>query len=254
MKHILSILLILILCTLSSAATLFVCGMPASSPVQVRVYDITDIAEDVAWTATGVTERSVGLSKSCYNYTATLTAGHAYQIDWRDSVTPTRTASETIYEMDSYVDAAISSRLATLEYTAPPTASAIWSAATRTLTSVPIALPAMQGSVYTATAIQSREVTIVRGDTPRITFDLGTSYTGWTAHFGVKAKPDDTAYVIAVKDAVWTSASAGEGYVDLTATETTATGKLYAELELRNGDSRLTAIKFILKITEDVIK
>lgn len=117
-----------------------------------------------------------------------------------------------------------------------------------------VALPAMQGQIYTAVAVQSKEVIIIRGDTPRITFDLNHDYTGWTVKFGAKSKPDDTTYVIDVKDGVWTSAANGEGYVDLTAAETAEAQKLYAELELRNGDQRLTAIKFILKIIEDVIK
>lgn len=74
-----------------------VCNMPSSSAVQIRIYDMSDAAEDVAWTATGVTERAVGLSKSCYHYTATLEPGHLYQIDWRDAASPTKVASEMLY-------------------------------------------------------------------------------------------------------------------------------------------------------------
>jgi len=97
----------------------FVCNMPSSSSVQVRVYDVTAASEIVAWTATGVSERSVGLSKSCYYYTSTLTAGNAYQIDWRDSGTPTKVASETLSNTDSWMDAALSGRptLAQIEAT-----------------------------------------------------------------------------------------------------------------------------------------
>src|SRR3990172_8655689 len=83
-----------------------------------------------------------------------------------------------------------------------------------------LVLPVMQGAVYTAVAVQSREVVIVQGDTPRLTFDLDADYTGWTIKFGAKAQVADAAYVIAVKDGVWTDAGLGQGYVDLTAAET----------------------------------
>lgn len=129
----------------------------------------------------------------------------------------------------------------------------IWSAVTRTLTGSSVVLPVMQGAVYEATAMQSREVRIVRGDTPRITFDLGADYTGWTIKFGAKANLSDTTYAIAVKDGTWTDASKGQGYVDLTSVETANAGVLIGELELRNGDQRLTAIRFKIVILEDVI-
>jgi len=140
------------------------------------------------------------------------------------------------------------------------TPAEIWGYADRSLTTSPITLPVMQGSVYTATATPFREVPIVRGDSPTVTFELFDSdgnpanYTGWTPKFGAKASPSDTAYVIAVKDAVWVDASKGQGYVALTSTDTATVKKLYAEIELRNGDQRLTAIKFVLKIMEDVIR
>lgn len=165
------------------------------------------------------------------------------------------------------LDASISSRLASSGYTAPDNASItliraqtdkiifdgsnfVKAVAQNSL----VALPALQGQVYTAVATQSKDVSIVRGDTPRITFDLGADYTGWTPRFGAKASPVDTSYVIAVKNATWTDASKGQGYVDLTATDTAASGKLFGEIELVNGTQHLTAIKFNLKIVEDVIK
>lgn len=40
----------------------------------------------------------------------------------------------------------------------------------------------------------------------------------------------------------------------MTATETATVGKYFAEIELRNGDQRLTAMKFSLKIITEVIK
>jgi hypothetical protein len=156
-------------------------------------------------------------------------------------------------------------------------ATSVWGAITRTLTGgVPsveeintelstnhgsgawgasgaVALPVMQGSVYEATAMQSREVRIVRGDTPRIYFDLGDDYTGWTPKFGAKAALSDTEYAIAVKDGSWTDASAGQGYIDLTADETGTAGVLIGEIELQKDTQRLTAMRFKLVILEDVI-
>ena len=117
-----------------------------------------------------------------------------------------------------------------------------------------IVLPVMQGRVYTATAIQGREVVIVQGATPRITFDLDEDYTGWTPYFGAKASLADTVYVVNPKAGTWIDDDTGAGYVDLTAAETETAGKFLAEIELRNGDQRLTAMKFTLKIIGEIIK
>lgn len=120
--------------------------------------------------------------------------------------------------------------------------------------SATVVLPVMQGQVYTATALSGRVVKIVRGDTPRITFDLGDDYTGWTARFGAKLYKGDSAYAIEVKDCTWTDEAAGQGYVDLTAAETSISPRDYrAEIELVNGIQHLTAMKFTLSILEDVI-
>ena len=116
-----------------------------------------------------------------------------------------------------------------------------------------VVLPVMQGSVYTATALQGREVVIVRGDTPQITFDLGADYTGWTPRFGAKAALGNTDYIIDPKDGSWSDASKGQGYVALTALETATTGRFFAEIEIRKDAQRLTAMKFYLKIVEGVI-
>jgi hypothetical protein len=116
-----------------------------------------------------------------------------------------------------------------------------------------VVLPVMQGRVYTATAIQGAEVVIVQGDTPTITFDLGDDYTGWTPYFGAKAALADTDYAIDPKAGTWTDADEGEGTVALTAAETATVGKYFAEIELRNGDQCLTAMKFTLKIIAEVI-
>lgn len=113
-------------------------------------------------------------------------------------------------------------------------------------------LPVMQGRV-SATIIQDRRVEIVQGDTPRLTFDFDDDYTGWTPYFGAKAKLADTDYAIDPKAATWLNATTGQGYVDLTAAETATVGKFFGEIELRNGDSRLTPIKFTLIIIGAVI-
>ncbi|MRR15696.1 MAG: hypothetical protein EG826_04480 [Deltaproteobacteria bacterium] len=118
----------------------------------------------------------------------------------------------------------------------------------------PYVLPVMQGVVYTATAVKNREVVIVQGDTPRIIFDLGADYTGWTPYFGAKAALGDTAYAIAPKAGAWSDAAEGAGYIDLTAIDTAIRGRYPAEIELRNGTQRLTAMKFTLKIIDAVIK
>lgn len=133
-------------------------------------------------------------------------------------------------------------------------AAAVWAAASRTLTTPGVVLPVMQGAVYMATAQQGVEVVIVQGDTPRMTFDFGDDYTGWVPYFGAKAALADTDYAIDPKAATWSDDALGQGYVDLTALETAFTGKYFSEIELRNGDQRLTAMKFKLKIIDAVIK
>ncbi|MFA5753991.1 MAG: BppU family phage baseplate upper protein, partial [Patescibacteria group bacterium] len=114
-------------------------------------------------------------------------------------------------------------------------------------------LPVMQAQVYSATASQSADVKIVQGDTPTIPFDLGDDYSGWTPYFGAKESLDDTDYAITPKAGSWSDAIEGEGSVTLTTAETATPGKYLAEIELRNGDSRLTAIKFNLIIVRAVI-
>jgi hypothetical protein len=112
----------------------------------------------------------------------------------------------------------------------------------------------MQGRVYSATAVQGRDVVVVQGDTPRIVFDLGEDYSTWTPYFGAKANLDDDEYVIAPKAGAWSASASGQGYVDLTAADTATVGRVAAEIELRNGESRLTAQKFGLRIIAAVIK
>lgn len=133
--------------------------------------------------------------------------------------------------------------------------AAIWSYSSRTLTSVPFVLPPLTGTVYATITAQNQEVPIIRGDTPTVPFNLGSNFTGWTPKFAVKAELADVTYLVAIKDAVWTDAATGQGYVSLTAAETRALpNRSYGEIELQNGAQRLTVIKFVLKSSEDVIK
>lgn len=116
-----------------------------------------------------------------------------------------------------------------------------------------VVLPVMQGEVYSAVAVQDKEVKIVKGDTPRITFDFESDYTGWTVWFAAKEKLSDTTYAISLREVTWSDASLGQGYIDLSATDTDLLGKYFAELELRQGAQRLTAMKYKLVIIDDVI-
>ncbi len=89
----------------AGASTVSVCNFPSGSAAEVRVYDLTAGAQITNWTNTGVSERAVALSTSCYDYTVALTAGHAYQIDWEDGAAPTKVASETLCENQTAVAA-----------------------------------------------------------------------------------------------------------------------------------------------------
>jgi hypothetical protein len=185
------------------------------------------------------------------------------------------------------LDAEVSSRLAAVDYAAAPSAAAIKSAleangskidhlwelteddgGVRRLTanaleqaptgmggsgSAVVVLPVMQGRVYSATAVQGRDVVVVQGDTPRVVFDLGADYSTWTPYVAAKANLEDAVYLIAPKAGAWSAPASGQGYVDLTAADTAAIGRHFAEIELRNGEARLTAMKFRLKIIDAVI-
>ena len=118
---------------------------------------------------------------------------------------------------------------------------------------IPVVLPVFQGSVYTATARQNHTVRIMRNDTPRIYFDFGADYTGWTPWFGAKVTTEDLEYVIEPREVDWSDIGLGQGYIDLEGVDTYLAGKFKAEIELRKGSDRLTAMKFNLRILPDVI-
>ena len=105
--------ILILVSSFANASTLEVCNFPSGISPLIRIYDATISTQTQTWTNTGVVERQVdpSLAKSCYLYTsATLTAGHAYQVDWKDQAVPTKIASESLYEVNTYVDAAVSTR------------------------------------------------------------------------------------------------------------------------------------------------
>lgn len=222
-------------------------GFGSGLTIEYRLYRLpSTLIHD--WTSVGISESPLG-SASVYQVAIDLTVVDDYRIDWRDAANVNATAPE-------HISAAEISALINLAAIAAVTDQMVFTTPNRidATANGTVVLPVMQGSVYTATATQSREVTVIRGDTPRVYFDLGANYAGWAAFFGAKAQPKDAAYVIAVKSATWTDATKGQGYIDLTATDTGTSRTLFGELELVNGTQHLTAMKFTLKILEDVIK
>jgi hypothetical protein len=70
----------------------------------------------------------------------------------------------------------------------------------------------------------------------------------------MKKNMADSTYIIDPVAAVWTSAANGEGYYDITGSSEFALGKYYGEIELRNGDSRLTGMDFKIEFLQKVIE
>ena len=71
-------------------------NLPSGVTVEVRIYDVTDVANLVLvtdWTAVGVVEIANGEGLSAYLYNASFTPGNSYLIDWRDNSTPVNTVS-----------------------------------------------------------------------------------------------------------------------------------------------------------------
>lgn len=122
-----------------------------------------------------------------------------------------------------------------------------------------IVVPLVTGRQTTVSLVERTMLELKRGDTYRLTFSLGQDYTGWTPHFGARlydyAGCDlGSIYSMAVRDAVWTDASIGAGYVDITSIDTTSVGAHLAELELRNGMAVNTREEYQIKVIDDVIK
>jgi hypothetical protein len=114
-----------------------------------------------------------------------------------------------------------------------------------------------QGAVSYETVSQGKDVHVTRGDSVSIPYSIGKDITGWTVWFGAKANPADTAYAIPLKEvtASVTAGATGSGLINLSTTDTAVTIKrYYAELEIRNGSSVNTALKFYLWIDNDVVR
>jgi hypothetical protein len=107
---------------------------------------------------------------------------------------------------------------------------------------------------YSVQALNGRAISIMRGDTPTIPFNLAEDYNGWSAWFGAKGNYADTVYVIGPVECVWDDIAHGLCHVPLTTIDTASTADLVAEVELRNGAQRLTPLQFALKIRGDVIQ
>ncbi len=116
-----------------------------------------------------------------------------------------------------------------------------------------VALPVMQGQVYSAVATQYQSIKIVQGDTPSITFNLGANYTGWTPEFAASPAPG-SPLSMPLRNAAWTSAALGEGQIALSASDTATPGIFMGELKLVNGSQVLTAMRFKIQVLPAVVQ
>ena len=116
-----------------------------------------------------------------------------------------------------------------------------------------VILPVMRGAVYTATAQQHQTIRLMRGDTPRIYFSLGANYAGWVANFAAKISPNDIDYAMSIRNCIWTDATTGAGYFDLTAMDTETVERYYGEIQLSSSGQVLTVMEFMIVIIQDII-
>ena len=114
-----------------------------------------------------------------------------------------------------------------------------------------------QGAASYETVAQSKDVHVTRGDSVAIPYSVGKDITGWTAWFGAKANPADTAYAVPLREvtAYVTDPGTGSGLINLGTADTSAAARKYqAELEIRKAGEVNTALKFNLWIDADVIR
>jgi len=118
-----------------------------------------------------------------------------------------------------------------------------------------VIFPPTQVSVFSNIVYENVEKEISRGDTPTFTFDLNKDYNHWDAYFAIKKNPEDTDYSMEPTICIWVggNGSSGQGSITLTTDNTNLIGNYIGEVELRNGNSRLTVIKFYLTFTQDII-
>ena len=117
-----------------------------------------------------------------------------------------------------------------------------------------VVFPPTQVSVFSNVAYQSVTKELARGDTPTFTFDFAYDYSGgWVPYFAIKRDAEDSGYLLTPKTCSWTDDTKGQGSVTLTATDTNIIGECVGEIELRNGSSRLTVIRYNLTFIQDII-
>ena len=125
----------------------------------------------------------------------------------------------------------------------------------QTATEIAVVLKSLQGEIYARTLAAGADVRIMRGDSPVLPFSLGDDFSAWTPWFGAKESTGDTTYAIGPKECSWADGSTGKGAVVFTAAETDLPqGRYLAEVELRNGEQRLTPLRFTLVILADVVR
>lgn len=124
------------------------------------------------------------------------------------------------------------------------------------VTVTPSALSAgvIQNAVTSST---NAVVTVIRGDTKTLTFNLGTGWplAGKKVYFiAKKDRAADNSTAIVNREATITDAVNGISTISLASPETDTAGSYYAEVEVRNSDDSnpQTARQFILKIDPDV--
>ncbi len=113
-----------------------------------------------------------------------------------------------------------------------------------------------QGAASYETVAQGSDVHVTYGDSVSIPYSIGKDITGWTVWFGAKSDPTSATYDVPLREvtAQVTDAAAGSGLINLSTADTAIPVKrYYAELQIRNGASVNTALKFYLWIDQATI-
>ena len=120
-----------------------------------------------------------------------------------------------------------------------------------------IVIPVITGQPTLIRLTDSVSLQILRGDSYRVTFSLGSNYTGYTGQFAAKLRGADGSlsptYSIPLRSIVWTDATIGAGYVDLTAADTAVIGLYTGEIQLTDGTHVRTPKQYTIGITADII-
>jgi len=114
-----------------------------------------------------------------------------------------------------------------------------------------------QGSATYETAVQDKDVHIVRGDSVAVPYSIGKDITGWTVWFGAKANPADAEYAVPLREITLyvTDPVEGSGLISLSTADTSAPPRrYYAEIEIRRADEVNTPLRFSLWIDPDVVR